>query len=650
MSVNHQQLAAAIRALSIDAVEQANSGHPGMPLGIADVATVLFKDFLKFSSTNPSWPDRDRFILSAGHGSMLLYSLLYLTGHQDITLDDLKNFRQLGAKTAGHPEVEMLEAIETTTGPLGQGIANAVGFAFAEKLLSNRFPDLVDHHTYALVGDGCLMEGISQEAISFAGHYKLNKLIVLFDDNNICIDGEVGMATSEDHLARFKACNWAAERVDGHDPEAIAAALSRAKKSDKPSLIACKTTIAFGSPNKAGSSASHGAPLGKEEVELTKQSLNWPHAPFTVPQEILAEWQQAGQRSEADLLAWQKKLAASPKREEFERLMSGALPENWLAEVAAYQEKLVAEQPSVATRKASGNILELFTKNIPELIGGSADLTGSNNTKTKETAAITPDDFSGRYVHYGIREHAMGAIMNGLALHKGVIPYSGTFLVFSDYLKPALRLSALMEQRVIYVFTHDSIGLGEDGPTHQPIEHLDALRLVPNLTVFRPADAYETVEAWQYALSSHKPTALSLTRQNIPTVTKEFRTENYSSKGGYIVSDTEIAQQATIIASGSEVQIALEAQQILAEQNIGVRVVSMPSISLFEQQDKNYQNEILGDVDKIIAIEASNSHNYYKFAQKFIGMQSFGASAKAVDLYEHFEITSSKLVAEILNW
>jgi len=645
--LDDKKLANAIRALSMDAVEQAKSGHPGMPLGFADVATVLFKDFLKFSSKNPAWPDRDRFVLSAGHGSMLIYSLLYLTGYEDITLEDIKNFRQLGAKTAGHPEVEMLAGIETTTGPLGQGIANAVGMAFAEKLMAARFPDLVDHYTYAAVGDGCLMEGISQEAISFAGHHKLDKLIVLFDDNNICIDGEVGLTTSEDHIARFKACGWEAFRIDGHDHDEIRAAIAKAKESNKPTMIACKTTIAYGSPNKSGSSSSHGAPLGAEEIELTKQALDWPYGAFEVPEEVLAEWRKAGSRGDQAVADWQSKLDSNKGKAEFERLISGELPSSWSEALYEFKKQASQELKKVATRQSSGQVLEVLTKEIPELIGGSADLTGSNNTRSSHTGDITPGNYEGRYVYYGIREHAMGAMMNGMALHGGIIPYSGTFLVFSDYCKPAIRLAALMEQKVVYVFTHDSIGLGEDGPTHQPIEHLDALRLIPNLVVLRPCDTVETAECWELALTlQHKPVALSLTRQGLEQLVTEGSKRNNSANGGYVLRKEDNDHKATIVASGSEVELAVAAKQQLEAEGIGVRVVSMPAVTLFEQQGQAYIKGCLGDVP-VVAVEASKSLSYNRFADKFIGMESFGASAKATDLYEHFGITTKRIINEV---
>ncbi len=650
MSVSNQELSNAIRILSMDAVEKAKSGHPGMPLGFADVATVLYKDFLKFSSNNPDWANRDRFILSAGHGSMLIYSLLYLTGYKDINLADIKNFRQMWAKTAGHPEVEMLEGIETTTGPLGQGIANAVGMALAERMQNARFPDLIDHNIYAVVGDGCLMEGISSEAISFAGHLKLSKLIVLFDDNDISIDGSTNLTTSENYAKRFDACGWDVFAVDGHNPVEIADALNKAKKSKKPSFIACKTTIAFGSPNKSGTSGSHGSPLGKEEIILTKKQLNCPEGEFEIAERVFQEWQKIGKKNDFLYQEWQKKLEKSEHKEEFLRLKNAELPKNnWENELEKFKENLVKEQKSEATRKSSGNVLEVLTKYIPELIGGSADLTGSVNTRAKDFESLTSKNFLGRYIHYGIREHSMAAIMNGMALYGSIIPYSGTFLVFSDYMRPAIRLSSLMQQRVIYVLTHDSIGLGEDGPTHQPVEHLDSLRLIPNLLVLRPCDAYETAECWQIALKNKKrPTILSLTRQNLEFATKKYRKENLSEKGAYIIAKEENKLFAIIIATGSEVEIAIKAQKELEKDGFGIRIVSMVSVELFEEQEKSYKKEILANnIVSIIAIEASTGQALLKYANEVVAMKSFGASAPAKDLYKYFEITSNKLIAII---
>lgn len=650
--VSNKELANAIRCLSVDAIEKAASGHPGMPLGMADVATILFKDFLKFSSTHPDWPDRDRFILSAGHGSMLLYSLLYLTGYKDITLDDIKNFRQLGSKTAGHPEYGHISGIETTTGPLGQGLSNAVGMAFAEKLMQNKFPELTNHYTYVIAGDGCLMEGISQEAISFAGHHRLNKLILFFDDNNISIDGETNLTASDNQPLRFEASNWHSISINGHDYTEIHNAIKTAQSSDKPTLIVCKTTIAYGSPNKSGSSDSHGAPLGKEEAKLTKKNLQCNLQDFFVPQDILQAWKDIGSQNNKQYNLWKEKLNSldNEKKSEFLRITNHELPKNWQHSIGNLKKEIFAKKESYATRKASGITLELLTKEIPELLGGSADLTGSNNTKTSATKTISNTDYSGRYIHYGIREHAMAGIMNGIALHKGFIPYGGTFLVFSDYCKPAIRLSALMKQKVIYVMTHDSIGLGEDGPTHQPIEHLESLRSIPNLLVFRPCDLYETIECWELALAiKDAPIVFSLTRQKLPFSITKYNEENRCKYGAYVISEEDNNLQATIIATGSEIPIALAAQQQLKTQNISVRVVSMPCIELFDKQSKKYQDDVLGNTKNVIAVEAAYSPKFYKYATKLIGMESFGASGKYLDLYHHFGITEEHIVNEITN-
>ncbi len=650
----YNDMANSIRALAMDAVEQSQSGHPGMPMGMADVATVLFTDFLKFSPENPNWPDRDRFILSAGHGSMLLYALLYLTGYKDTTVEELKNFRQWGAKTAGHPEYGHLPGIETTTGPLGQGLANAVGMAIAEKLQASRFGQgLVDHYTYVIAGDGCLMEGISHEAISLAGHLRLGKLIVLFDDNQISIDGPTSLTVSDNQLERFKASHWHVQAIDGHDTAAIHAAILNAKASDKPSLIACRTTIAKGAPTKAGTSASHGSPLGAKEIAGAREQLGWPHAPFEIPADILAHWRQAGQKNAADFASWQERLAVSPKRAEFERLQEGGLPASWEQAVLAFKQRLAETQPKEATRKSSGNTLEVLTSVIPELIGGSADLTGSNDTKTKALQPVTPDDFSGRYMYYGVREHAMAAAMNGMALHKGVIPYGGTFLVFADYCRPAIRLSALMQQRVVYVMTHDSIGLGEDGPTHQPVEHLASLRAIPNLYVFRPADSVETAECWQLALEkTTAPSLLALTRQNLPTVRKEYTPENLCRKGAYILAEAEGELRATLFATGSEVELALEARKQLQAQNIGTRVVSVPCMELFEEQSSEYKQSILCNNSIKVAVEAAISLGWERYIGPhgiFVGMRNFGASAPAPELYKQFGITAEAVVEKVLE-
>jgi transketolase len=643
----HDRMANAIRFLSMDAVEKANSGHPGLPMGAADIATVLFTKFLTFDPAHPNWPDRDRFILSAGHGSMLLYSLLYLTGYEDITIDEIKNFRQLGSKTAGHPEFGHAAGIETTTGPLGQGLANSVGFALAERIMNASFGDeLVDHWTYVLAGDGCLMEGISQEAIALAGHLKLGKLVVFWDNNNISIDGPVSLSDSTDQLQRFGASGWHTIACDGHDPDAIAQAIEAAKADPRPSLIACKTTIGFGSPAKAGSNKAHGSPLGKDEIEATRKALGWTSPAFEVPSDILDAWRLAGLRSTKDRKAWEKRLASaeSEKRSEFERRMRGDLPGGFEPAMAAYKQKLAADKPKVATRKSSEMALEIINGVVPETIGGSADLTGSNNTKTSQTKPLSASDFSGRYVYYGIREHGMAAAMNGLALHGGVIPYSGTFLVFSDYARPAMRLASLMHQRVVFVMTHDSIGLGEDGPTHQPVEHLAALRAIPNHLVFRPADAMETAECWEVALESlTAPSTIALTRQNLPLVRKEFSEENLCAKGAYELATASDDAAVTIFATGSEVEIALAARDKLQAHGHPTRVVSVPCFELFEQQSAAYREAIIGKSKIKIAIEAGIRQGWDRFIGLdgiFIGMTGFGASAPIEQLYEHFGITA----------
>ena len=583
-----------------------------MPMGMADVATVLFSDFLKFNPKDSNWADRDRFVLSAGHGSMLIYSLLYLTGYKDMTLDQIKNFRQLGSKTAGHPEFGRAQGIETTTGPLGQGLANAVGMALAESLLSARYgKDMVDHYTYTIAGDGCLMEGISQEAISFAGHQKLNKLIVLFDDNKITIDGSTDLSTSEDHMKRFEACGWDVQKINGHSIDQIKMAIKQARASDKPSMIACETTIGCGSPNKAGTSKTHGAPLGDDEIAATRDALDWHYKPFEVPEDILSMWRSLSDKHQKIYEDWQDRLLKSDKKGEFNRLMDQGLPSNWEKGLHDLCHKVLEEKPEVATRKSSEMVLEELYKSLPELLGGSADLTGSNNTKTSDMKPITPDNKAGHYVYYGIREHAMAAIMNGMALHKGIIPYGGTLMCFSDYCRPSIRLAALMGQRVVFVMTHDSIGLGEDGPTHQPIEHLASLRAMPNLTVFRPADTIEIAEAWKYAIENQKgPTLIALSRQGLPTV-RRFLGQAESSKGGYILQDTENAQ-VILIATGSEVSLALDVQEDLKTKNIKARVVSMPSIDLFDQQSEAYKHEVLG-VGLRDSIEAASTYGWHKY-------------------------------------
>ena len=645
------QMANAIRFLSIDAIEKANSGHPGLPMGAADIATVLYTKFLAHDPKKPNWPNRDRFVLSAGHGSMLLYSAMYLSGYEDVTIDEIKNFRQLGAKTAGHPEYRHINGVETTTGPLGQGIANAVGMALGERIMNARWGDLVDHYTYALVGDGCLMEGISQEAIAFAGHMKLNKLIVFWDNNHISIDGAIAISDNTDQCARFEACQWNTIKVDGHDQDAIAKAIEKAKTSDKPTLISCRTTIGFGSPHKAGTNKAHGSPLGKEEVAETRKALGWESEPFVVPAEILDNWRLAGLNAAKKRQEWDKKFEAldSQKRAEFERLMRGDLPGNFDSVISDYKKKLAADQPKVATRVASQMALEVINGAVNETIGGSADLTGSNNTRTSQTNDITPDDFSGRYIHYGIREHAMGAIMNGLSLYGGIIPYSGTFLCFSDYARPAMRLSSLMGIRVIYVMTHDSIGLGEDGPTHQPVEHLASLRAIPNHLVFRPADVVETAECWQLALKSKTtPSTLALTRQGLPTLRKNYEEDNLCALGAYELMTASDEAKVTIFASGSEVEIAVKARETLENKGIPTRVVSVPCFELFERQVESYRTALIGTAPVKIAIEAAIRQGWDRFIGSdglFIGMHGFGASGPIGALYQHFGITPEAVVA-----
>ena len=647
MSYNNQDLSSrmanAIRFLSVDAINQSKSGHPGMPLGMADVATVLFSRYIKINPENPHWFDRDRFVLSAGHGSMLLYSLLYLLGYKDISIEDIKNFRQLGAKTAGHPEYKHLAGVEMTTGPLGQGIASAVGMAVAERRLNAKYGSaLCNHYTYVIAGDGCLMEGISEEAIALAGHWKLNKLIVFWDNNNITIDGTVDKASSVDQIKRFEAAGWNTLSVDGQNQEEIAAAIEKAQKSDKPVLIACKTTIGFGSPNKQGTSSCHGSPLGAEERALMAQELQWTAKEFEVPADVLAAWRKAGERSQEVFAAWEKKAASAGQK--FNDEINGKLPKNWLKPLNALKNQAIAEQTKVATRKASQMCLEKIVPAVPSIIGGSADLAASNLTFVKGMKTITAEDYDGNNLMYGIREHAMGAIMNGMVLHGGVIPYGGTFFVFSDYVRPSIRLAALMGLRSIYVLTHDSIGVGEDGPTHQPIEHLASYRAMPNVLMFRPCDVVETAEAWQIAIETEdKPSLLALSRQNLPMLRTSAR-QNLTAKGGYVISDISkgARRQATIVATGSEVSLAVEAQKILREQGIEVAVVSMPCTELFDAQDEKYRKKVLGRAPRV-AVEAAAKFGWEKYVGDkgtIIGMDGFGASGPASDLYKHFGITA----------
>jgi transketolase len=648
--VAHRDMANAIAALAMDAVQKANSGHPGMPMGMADVATVLFTRFLKFDPADPNWPDRDRFVLSAGHGSMLLYALLHLTGYPGWGIDVLKNFRQLHSPAAGHPEFGHGAGIETTTGPLGQGLGNAVGMAIAERVLNARFGDaLVDHHTYVIAGDGCLMEGISHEAIGLAGHLKLAKLIVLFDDNGISIDGPTSLSTSEDQITRFRAAGWATWQIDGHDPEAVAAAIQAAQKSDRPNLIACKTVIGRGAPKKQGTAATHGSPLGADEVAGARLALGWDAAPFEIPAPIAAAWKEAGRRGAPARADWTRRLAASDARAAFNAAVAGELPTAFDAAIDAYKAKLATDKPAWATRKSSQMALEVINPVLPETLGGSADLTGSNNTKTGTFKPVTAADFTGRYIHYGVREHGMAAAMNGMALHGGVIPYGGTFLVFTDYCRPSIRLSALMGQRVVYVMTHDSIGLGEDGPTHQPVEHLAALRAIPNLNVYRPADAVETAECWQLALKSAKtPSILALTRQDLPAVRLTHTAENLCARGAYELKPADGKARVTLLATGSEVAIAMAARDLLQKDGIGARVVSVPCFELFDAQGEAYQLQVLGTDTVRIAVEAGVVQGWERYLRKkdgFVGMTGFGASAPYQHLYRHFGITAEAVAA-----
>jgi transketolase len=651
VTVRHDDLANAVRALSMDAVEQAKSGHPGMPMGMADVAAVLFTRYLKYDPAHPHWPDRDRFVLSAGHGSMLLYSLLYLTGYPDMTIEELKRFRQLGSRTAGHPEVGHAPGIETTTGPLGQGLGNSVGMALAERILASRFgADLVDHFTYVIAGDGCLMEGISHEAISLAGHLGLGRLIVLFDDNQISIDGPTSLAVSDDQCARFRASGWHVQAIDGHDPAAIGRAIDAAKAAPEPSLIACRTTIGKGAPTKAGTAATHGSPLGAKEIEGARVQLGWPHAPFVVPDEILSAWRAAGSRGAKDYKAWSERHGRANTAGEFDRVVSGELPAMLAETVRAAKREAAEKAPSVATRQSSGTVLEALATIMPELIGGSADLTGSNLTKAKPQAPIKKGAYGGNYVYYGVREHGMAAAMNGMALHGGVVPYGGTFLTFTDYCRPAIRLSAIMGQRVVYVMTHDSIGLGEDGPTHQPIEHLAALRAIPNLHVFRPADTVETAECWALALAARTtPSILSLTRQGVPTVRRAHTDDNLSARGGYVLAEADGARKATLLATGSEIAIALKARELLHAAGVPTAVVSMPCWSLFDAQPEAYRRSVLGNGARV-AIEAGIRMGWERYLGDkggFVGMTGYGASAPADALYKHFGITAEAAVEAV---
>ncbi len=647
--VEAKELANAIRALAMDAVEQAKCGHPGMPMGMADAATILFAKFLKFDASNPNWPDRDRFVLSAGHGSMLLYALLYLTGNSDITLDEIKRFRQLGSKTAGHPENFLASGIETTTGPLGQGLANAVGMAMAEAHLAARFGGaLVDHRTWVIAGDGCLMEGVSQEAIALAGRQKLNKLIVIWDDNSISIDGAVSLSDITDQKARFAASGWSVLSCDGHDVGDVTRAFEQATKSDRPVLVACKTTIGYGSPKKAGTAKAHGEPLGAEELAAAKKAIGWGYGPFEVPDNIVAAWRKIGARGAAQREEWSSRLKKSEHKDAFAAAMSGGNVDAAIAALGMHAAKMAAEKPALATRASSGNAIDAMFEACPELLGGSADLTGSNNTHAKGSEDYTPENRSGRYVRYGIREHGMASAMNGMALHGGVIPYSGTFLCFADYSRPAIRLGALMGVRVIHVMTHDSIGLGEDGPTHQPVEHLASLRAIPNLCVFRPADAVEAAECWQAALlHDDGPSILALSRQATPALRSDA-SENMSVRGAYeLLSAEGGASRVALFSTGTEVALAVKARQLLQAEGIPTRVISAPCFEMFAMQDDAYQDAVCGDDDEVkIGVEAAIGQGWFEAfgLDAFVGMSTFGTSAPAKDAYAHFGITSEAIV------
>jgi len=643
-----RRLADAIRALAIDAVEQAKSGHPGMPMGMADVATVLFTKFLKYDAADPRWADRDRFVLSAGHGSMLLYALLHLTGQAGMGIEELRRFRQLHSPAAGHPEFGEHPGIETTTGPLGQGIATAVGMAIAERILAARFgKSLVDHRTWVIASDGDLQEGISHEASSLAGHLALERLCVLWDDNSISIDGDTALSFTDDTPKRFAAYGWAVRRVDGHDHEQIAAAMAWATRNRKPTLIACRTLIGFGAPTKVGTAGSHGSPLGAAEAAAAKSALGWNHPPFEVPEGLKARWEEAGRRGGGTRRSWLKRLAKHPQKDEFERAIDGKLPENWHEKLAELRAAQATDKPKIATRIASQKALEALVPAVPEMVGGSADLTGSNNTNVKGIPAIAPGNFAGRYIHYGVREHGMAAAMNGMALHGGIIPYSGTFLVFADYMRPAIRLAALMGQRVIHVLTHDSIGLGEDGPTHQPVETLASLRAIPNLCVFRPGDAIETAECWELAVKRNEgPSVLALTRQNLPTLRAETG-ENRCARGGYVLAEASGPRRITLVATGSELHLAIAARETLEAEGIATAVVSLPCWALFARQDAGWQAEVLGSAPRI-GIEAAIGMGWERWLGVdgvFIGMTGFGASAPAEDLFRHFGITAEAVVA-----
>ena len=655
-AVSQRSMANAIRFLSMDAVQNANAGHPGMPMGMADVATVLYGKFLKFDPAWPSWPDRDRFVLSAGHGSMLLYAVNHLTGYEKVTMAEIKRFRQVGSLTAGHPEVDIEAGIETTTGPLGQGLGNAVGMALAERILNAEFgDDLVNHHTYAIAGDGCMMEGISHEACSLAGHLKLSRLIVLYDDNHISIDGPTSLSFTDETAERFEAYGWDVQKIDGQDADAVEKAIAHAQTTDTPSLICCRTTIGFGAPHKAGTASAHGSPLGPEEIAGARKALDWPYDPFVVPDEIASAWQAVGERSKSVSSAWRNRHANAANRDAFDRALSGDISAAVASATEAAKQAFLDEPPKIASRVASGKTLEHLVPAIPSLIGGSADLTPSNNTKVKNFDEISTGSYGGRYIHYGVREHGMAAAMNGLALHGGIVPYGATFLTFTDYCRPSIRLSALMEQRVVYVMTHDSIGLGEDGPTHQPIEHLSSLRAMPNVQVMRPADAVETAECWELALTTTDgPSILALTRQGLPPLRDGTADGNQCARGAYVIREADGEAAVTLLATGSEVSLAVETRDLLQADGIGTRVVSMPCWELFEAQDAAYRESVLAPGTAKVAVEAGVQLGWDRYIGpngRFVGMTGFGASGKGPDLYAHFGITAdavSKAARDLL--
>lgn len=648
---SHVAMANAVRFLAADAVETANSGHPGLPMGMADVATVLVSRFLKFDAANPRWPDRDRLVLSAGHGSMLLYALLYLTGYEAMTLDELKRFRQWGSKTPGHPEYGHTEGVETTTGPLGQGLATAVGMALAERMLNARFGDgLVDHYTYVIAGDGCLMEGLSHEAISLAGHLKLSRLIVLFDDNQITIDGATSLSCSDDQLIRFLASGWSVRRVDGHDHDAIARAIDEERETDRPSLIACRTVIGYGAPTRQGTEKAHGAPLGGDELGKAREALHWPYPPFEIPDELIARWRAVGARGRIARHAWMERLEKLDQfeRERFEDAVKGEIGSEVGFALREIECRFADERPRIATRQASQQVLEAITQVTSNLLGGSADLTHSNLTLTPAQQPVRPGAYGGNYIHYGVREHAMAAAMNGVALHGGFVPYGGTFLAFSDYSRPAIRLAALMGVRVIHVMTHDSIGLGEDGPTHQPVEHLASLRAIPNILVFRPADAIETAQAWDCALRAvRRPSVLCLSRQALPVLERAFAAENPVARGAYVLSETQAPRDVTLIATGSELAIAMAAAALLRQRDLHAAVVSMPCFELFAVQPLTTRAEVLGSAPRV-GVEAAVEGSWRRWlgeSGEFVGMTGFGASAPAGELYSKFGITAEAVAA-----